>query len=197
MKHKLIIIDDFYDDPMKVREQALEMDFCAGGTYPGKDVNGVPFSMDMIRRFSTIMGRPISPSIPTANFRISLHDDKAKRHIHVDTHAHVANVCLALDEDCKGGVVLWKHKETGLEEVPAVPGDLEAKFGFDIDYLENKIVRVDGQDESKFEKLIYVPYKFNRCVILYGKMLHSPLPQGWGDCLENGRLTQHFFFSTV
>jgi len=197
MKFKVLVIDDFYDKPELIREEALQADFLTGGTYPGKDSNGDKFTQDMIVKFGSIMGRPLYPMSNTGNYRLSLKGDKASRHIHFDSNVYVASICLTLDNDCKGGVALWKHKETGIEDIPLKDSDIENKYGINHSYLENEIVLKQGVDESNFEQTTYVPYKFNRCVILYGRQFHSPYPQGWGDSPENGRLTQHFFFKPV
>jgi hypothetical protein len=197
MKHKLIVVDDFYENPMSVREFALNLEYRDGGTYPGKDTAGLGFDEEHVRRLANIINRPIERFWPTSNFRLSLEQDTATRHIHFDVNTHIANICLTLDEDCKGGVALWRHKKTGLETVDERETELINKTGMTFLEVESEIVRKDGQDESNFELITYVPYKFNRCVIIYGRQLHSPLPQGWGDSPENGRLTRHFFFNIV
>lgn len=197
MKHKLIVVDDFYENPMSVRELALSLEYRDGGTYPGKDTAGLEFNEEYIRRLTNIINRPIERHTYTANFRISLEEDKAERHVHFDINTHVASVCLTLDKDCKGGIALWRHKETGLEVVNEKESELIDDIGMTTWEVDQKIVKQDGQDENNFELVTYVPYKFNRCVIIYGRQLHSPLPQGWGDSPENGRLTQHLFFNIV
>ena len=36
MRKEIVVIDGFYQDPDKIREEALKMDFGVSGNYPGK-----------------------------------------------------------------------------------------------------------------------------------------------------------------
>ena len=195
MKYKILVIDDFYDDPESIRDRALKDSFIDGGTYPGKDTMNDNFTPEMVTKFASIVGGPIQPAYNTGNFRLSVEGNSAVRHIHFDAGTYVANVCLTHDEDCKGGLALWRHKETGIESILINETYLVAKTGMTGLQVEQEIVLAQGQDESKFEQVSLIPYKFNRLVIICGNQLHSPWPQGFGDGPENGRLTQHFFFS--
>lgn len=194
MKYKILVIDDFYKDPEAVREQALKENYTSGGTYPGMDSQNNNFTSEKIAKFASIIGAPIVPSFNTGNFRLSIEGDQAIRDIHFDADIYVANICLTHDEDCKGGLALWKHKETGIDSILINETEVMEKYGMSGKQIEQDIVLRDGQDHSKFEQTALIPYKFNRLVIICGNQLHSPYPQGFGDSPENGRLTQHFFF---
>ena len=196
MIYKILVIDDFYDDPESMRKKALEDSFTDGGTYPGRDTDNDNFTPEMVAKFASIVGGPIRPAYHTGNFRLSVEGDSAIRHIHLDVGTYVANICLTRDEDCEGGLALWKHKETGLEDILVNETMLVAKYGITGKQVEKEIILEHGQDESKFEQTSLIPYRFNRLVIISGNQLHSPWPQGFGNSPENGRLTQHFFFST-
>ena len=197
MKSSIIVIDGFYDNPEEIREEALRTDYLDGGTYPGKDGRSNNFTPAMIEKISRIIGKPIQRA-SSGNYRLSLEGDTAERHIHSDSLTmSIANISLTRDKDTKGGLALWKHKETGMERV--LPSDMLCikEYGFDLEEVEMRLVRIDGLDESKWEQTALIPYRFNRCIIIDGRFFHSPWPQGFGDSPENGRLSQHFFFESI
>jgi hypothetical protein len=198
MRQSVIVMDDFYDNPEEIRELALKAGYLDGGTYPGKDSRDNLFTPEVMRKISSIVGAPIQPFENSGNFRLSLEGDTASRHIHIDGfNTHVANVCLALDKDIKGGLAFWKHKETGIEYVGGDKIALMEKTGMTLRQIEENFVLKDGQDESLWEQTALIPYRFNRCIIIDGRFFHSPWPQGYGDSPENGRLSQHFFFRSA
>ena len=43
----VLVIDDFYEDPMAVREWVLQQDFPTKGNYPGQ--RSVPFALDALK----------------------------------------------------------------------------------------------------------------------------------------------------
>jgi len=197
MRNSIIVIDNFYDNPEEVREEALSMDYLDGGTYPGKDSRTNNFDRAMIEKISRIVGAPIIAR-GSGNYRLSLEGDTASRHIHTDAvDYYVANISLTRNEDVKGGLALWKHKETGLER--SAPSDHLSveQCGMTLREVEQNIILKDGLDESKWEQTTLIPYRFNRCIIIDGRNFHSPWPQGFGDSAENGRLSQHFFFISI
>jgi len=198
MDISIVVIDDFYENPEEVRQDALNSKFVTKGTYPGADSVSDLFNNDIINKFSRAMGRAISPVPMSGNYRLALENDKAERDIHTDgINTFVANVCLAYNKDVQGGIALWRHKETGLERMQVTPAASIEKYGISRDEVELKVVRVDGKDYSKWDQVALIPYRFNRCVIIDGMFFHCPFPQGFGDCAENGRLTQHFFFRSI
>jgi hypothetical protein len=198
MRKVITVIDDFYDNPEQIREEALKAQYLDSGTYPGKDSRHNNFTPEMINKFAQIMGMPIIPVKHTGNYRLSLEGDTAKRHIHIDEeNGYIASICLAKSEDVKGGLAMWKHKETGIEYVESDRASFISRTDMDPAYVEGVVVRQHGSDESMWDQVCLIPYRFNRCIIIDGRFFHSPWPQGFGDSVENGRLSQHFFFRSL
>jgi hypothetical protein len=185
---KVIVVDNFYDNPLEVRSRALSMKFVTKGTYPGKDTDGIALTPDITSKVANAVGKTLVPGWGTANFRISLDGDKASRHIHFDSMDWIATIYLTLDKDAKGGTAIWINKETGLNVIHSQDKD-----------AMNRTVYTDGQDESKWQLDMVIPMRFNRMVLIRGEYWHSVAPgyQGFGDSVENGRLTQHCFFNEL
>ena len=63
------------------------------------------------------------------------------------------------------------------------------------DVLE-KVIRPDGNDPTKWERIMQVPMRFNRLVMFRPWLWHNAGP-GFGDKLENARLVYLLFFDAV
>jgi len=112
----LIIVDDFYPDPHKIREVALGFDYPEqDGNYPGRNSRQRLHIDGLDEAVSDILGQPVTGDMTQAHaqFRIALAEDQARYHVHVDTGgftgralptchcpstARVALICFATSE---------------------------------------------------------------------------------------------------
>ena len=194
----VIIVDEFYPDPHKVRDVALGFDYPEQeGNYPGRNSRQRLHIDGLDQAVSDILGQPVTGDMTQAHaqFRITLEADRAKYHVHVDTGVDWSGVAyLSLPEHCQGGTDLFCHKPTGTERAPMTEEEL-AIFGADtVQAAINDVMIADGNDLEKWEKVMTLPMRFNRLVLFRPWLWHAAA-SGFGDCNENGRLIQGLFFA--
>jgi hypothetical protein len=187
-----IVIDDFYVEPHRVREMALNEDFSVSGNYPGLRTG--PFLSDsifnIIQSIIKVAGGKIlnwSDFDYTGAFQYTTSRDRSW--IHADEATMWAGVCyLTPNAPLSAGTGLFRHKETGLESAPK---KIDGSYN---EELMNLIYR-DSQDMTKWELTDRVANKFNRLVLYRGDLFHMSLDY-FGQDKYDGRLFQTFFFNS-
>jgi hypothetical protein len=205
---QVVIWDNFYQDPKALRTLILDSEFEEGKdkNYPGKNSILKYYPDDFNNFFSFLAGEPLKPAEGShcGGFRIQNSGETGKQFIHVDLpnlKTTWAGICyLSLPEHytkedgsfLDSGSKFWKHKETGLEQLPYDEKFL-ASIGLNGPQDLFKFMNTEGTDESKWINTMSVPIKFNRLILFKSNLWHS---QGelFGDSMENGRLIQTFFF---
>lgn len=197
MPTSIIIVDDFLDNAVALREAALRLDYPAqGNTYPGRNSTQRIQIGGLTEQVSRLVGEPLAPMPPPeahGKFRITLADDRGTGKVHVDK-AHWSGILyLSRPEDCRGGTEFFRHLPTGTERVPYDDAELRA-LGYDtMEALIQDTVRRDGTDDSKWEMTMRVPMRFNRLLLLRPWLWHTA-GEAFGDRPENGRLVHLMFF---
>lgn len=196
-----LIIDDFFNDPLKIRQTALSLDYPVPSerqNFPGRNASSrLDFGPveritsqltheNLVPRPQTSYGRP----------RIALEGDTGVCDVHIDFNHWSAIVYLTLDEHAQEGTHLYRHKATGLDRAPAFPGEAEALGYADGRSAVEDILGNDANDLSKWERTMTIPMRFNRMVLFRGYMWHDA-GRSFGDSLENGRLIVPFFFDNT
>lgn len=183
MKTTVIITDDFYQNPDRIRSYALSQPFEVSGNYPGKRTK--PYLPDDLRNAiqSIVLnaGGKITEWFEntgyTGAFQICTAKDRTW--IHSDEYNTWAGVCyLTPNAPLSSGTSLYRYKETN---------EWERK--------DKTIPYYDGYDYTKWDRTDYIANKYNRIVLYRGNLYHASLDY-FGDSLENGRLFQTFFFNT-
>ena len=64
------------------------------------------------------------------------------------------------------------------------------------DEMHRAIIEKDSLDDSKWERNMSVPMRFNRLLLLRPWLWHTAGP-GFGDRIENGRLVYLMFFASA
>lgn len=178
------IVDNFYNDPMEVREFALMQDFNVSGNYPGLRTGHCndPVYLEGIKsHLEGIMGRPITyfPEGYNTAFQVTLED--ASTWIHHDETHWAAVVYLTPDAPLDAGTAIYKHRETGI-------------------YRHSDDAAVDFNnapfEESEWDIIAEAKNIFNRAVIYDGMYYHRSVLPGFGKDKHDGRLFQTFFFNT-
>jgi len=192
MRVNTLIIDGFYSNPYEVRDFALSQEFGVKGNYPGQRTKS--FANDNIKEYINSFIRPTTGEITywsedEYNGAYQYTTQYERSWIHADsTTTWAALVYLTPDAPLSGGTGLFRHKRTGLSQVPKFDnGDIDRNL------LDE--VYVDAQDLTKWDMTDRLANKFNRMVLYRGDLFHMSLDY-FGTNKDNGRLFQTFFFST-
>ena len=187
-----IVISDFLDNPDMVRQSLIEneVDFFhkEEGGFPGSRTTipdpsyqkMVDEKLDKILPFKWKMDMNTS----TYCFQLCLEGDNSW--IHVDSTKWAGILYLTPDAPKDSGTVVYTEDYDNLLRET------------------NEKVRETG-DKSLYQSMSHeceitttVGNVYNRLLLLRGYYLpHKSNISGFGDCLENGRLTQVFFFDEV
>jgi hypothetical protein len=200
-KKDLIVIDDFYDNPKLMRNLALNAEYLqfVKKNVPGFESKYAYYNELYQNKFSSLLGRDIKvkPSLFTyGKFRYSLEKSDSLSSIHLDKATWSAIVYLTLDQNCKGGLGIYKHKETGLTCVPSNKTLNELGYT-SLSDLDKEVVHPDTNDLSKWEMIEFIPMKYNRLVLLKGSKYFHSVTEQFGNTLLNSRLSHNFFFNEV
>ena len=197
MHLSLMIVDDFLDNAAELRDAALRLSYPnLQGPFPGRNsLERLPIE-GLTEAVSDLTGerlRPLDPPGSHMKARISLEGDKGSGRIHTDPGYWSGILYLSRPQDCRGGTEFFRHIATGTERAPLNPQELAA-MGFPTrEAMQKQIIETEGTDESKWERVMSVPMRFNRLVLLRPWLWHTAGP-GFGNRLENGRLVYVMFF---
>jgi len=192
----LIIIDNFYNNALEVRDYILTQDFKVRGNYPGQRTRSFANNelKDIIQGYILPFGGKITEfpmpdetntddnNIYNGAFQFTTSRDRSW--IHIDGFNNWAGVVyMTPDAPHSSGTGFYKfHDGTSCETDMKIMTSKE-----DIDRF--------SQDMTKWEQIDKVGNVFNRLILFNSKRFHMSLDY-FGDSKENGRLFQVFFFST-
>jgi len=195
----LIVVDDFYQDPLRVREHALRCNYSdvRAFNYPGFQSEDC-FPANAIKTaFERLIGERLQideKSSTFGRFRLMYAHTASRLTIHTDSQSDwTAIVYLNLPDQCQGGTAFYRHRATGMVGLEA--GYQSASSWKQIEDLEAQTVGKDTQNMEAWDVISLVSMRFNRLVLFRGFQFHSHTCS-WGDAPENGRLTQNFFFNS-
>ena len=191
MRFNSLTIDDFYADPMLVREFALKQEFKVRGNYPGQRTES--FLTDSIKQKLRDILYPFAGEITnwggeyTGSFQYTTAADRSW--IHADSTTDWAAVCyLTPDAPVTAGTGIFRHKETGWM-------NFDYKRQNDPEYMKQAPPGDECQDYTKWEMVDRVGNVFNRLIMYRADNYHVSLNY-FGKDLNDGRLFQVFFFNT-
>jgi hypothetical protein len=181
---EVLVIDDFHQDPLAIRELAIESNFqppptqtIGGGVSLKASCPSIVYNMTC-ERFRSIFAEHVLINPKQMMFRYSTKTTLQKTVCHSDEGRKnwdwSAIVYLTLPKDCRGGTDFFKHNLTG------VLGNYGA---FDWQ-------KADPKEPLQWEQVDRVEMKFNRCVLFRAHRFHSPSLPFFGDNINNCRLTQ-------
>ena len=194
------VIDNFYQDPLAVRELARTVEYHPEGDlrkkFPGEESTADYFSDALIEKFSRALGKEVLVD-RTRNafgrFRYARKADVRPTQVHYDDTDYTAVVYLSLDRDCRGGTQFFRHRETGLDGPPSAQWLSERRLTHQ--EFDAQIVLRDTLNSQKWELVEQCDMRFNRCVLLKGRDYFHGADHIFGDSFEDARLTQNFFFN--
>lgn len=180
-----LIVDDFCDHPVAVRDFAMGLDF-GPQEYKGHVYNGIGLAdLDMTEYLSAAVGFPVAQEL--SFFRLGVDGDELTSYIHCDSVcSRFACVWYLTPADlCRGGTAFWRHKELGWDRLPAEGVDAE---------MAEKLNR-DGNIEECWKLEALAKMWWNRAVIYPSALFHSRYPrQAFGSDASDGRLIWCCFF---
>jgi hypothetical protein len=189
MKHSLLIVDDFYDNPDDVRARALSLSYqrVEGVNYPGVMAATTDDIRPTLEHFSRLLGNiDIRCRRNEGTFRVTTECDMAIRKslVHIDTTDFTAIVHLSKTNN--EGTYFYRHKALNLERVS--PKD-------NFSAIVHQAIEADTLNLDAWEMLYSIPMKYNRLIIFDGKCFHSGAINLTGSNILEGRMTQNFFFN--
>ena len=190
MRFNSLTIDNFYSNPMDVREFALRQEFKVRGNYPGQRTES--FLSDATKKTLRDILYPFAGEITnwggeyTGSFQYTTASDRSW--IHADSTTDWAAVCyLTPDAPLTAGTGIFRHKETGWSNFDYRNNDPE--------YLRQSPPGHDSQDYTKWEMVDRIGNVFNRLILYRADNYHVSLDY-FGKDMYDGRLFQVFFFNT-
>lgn len=191
MRFNSLTIDNFYANPMDVREFALRQEFKVRGNYPGQRTES--FLTDATKKTLRDILYPFAGEITnwggeyTGSFQYTTASDRSW--IHADSTTDWAAVCyLTPDAPVTAGTGIFRHKETGWM-------NFDYKRERDEEYLKQAPPGHHSQDYTKWEMVDRVGNVFNRLIMYRADNYHVSLDY-FGKDMYDGRLFQVFFFNT-
>jgi hypothetical protein len=197
----MAMVDNFYKDPMAVRDLALQQEFVANlAVYKGKRTNERFLWPFLKEEFERLLGRPIVDWLnQPANgcFQITGYTDPLVWHS--DLQSFAAAIYLTPDAPVSAGTSFWRDKKYNSRRPPQHPleydrfsSDEERNAAGDEIYSGYNILH-----PNNWELVDKVGAVFNRLVIWDAQMIHSASTyEGMeADVAKKARLVQLFFFT--
>ena len=201
MKRFLRVVDDFYDDPLAIRERALSMtydkpEYLTGWRTKAYQPRGIrerierKFGVRILRWEDDLDDIAICNGVFFTSYsqgarseRVGIHYDEPPRWV-------MFLIYLTPDAPYDAGTSLWQHRKTGLVAKPA-KRDAE-RLGTTVERLDAVIER-DRHTRSRWIEIDRIGNVFNRAVMFPGGFLHSA-SRHFGSGLRDGRIYQSFHF---
>lgn len=189
MPADLIVVDDFYLDPIRVRQLALRSDFIPLEQLPRGHAASVTrksfYSTELVRVFERLIGKPVvvDPRKHSfGTFAVSQENLGSPQTVHIDRSDWTGILYLKPGAPPAAGTRTFTHKGTRCSSLP--PGE-----GY-----EGSVWQKDACAPERWDLNTQVANKFNRLVLIRsGKLFHQGA-RGFGNSRESGRLLQLFFF---
>jgi len=202
--NKIIVIDNFYDDPDQVREVALQQEYLPcnepsmSGNWPGYRSRKFLHNIDetIFNEFrnklldNLLWNNPVKyEGYIETNFQVCL-EENGDSWVHYDRGpmeiTHVGVVYLNPNPPSNSGTIIYDFNEEHRAEWMEYSNNEQ-----DLWFTLNR-----KDDLERFNKFftenITIPNKYNRCII-YGPWRWHKSDQYFGHNLETGRMIQPFF----
>ena len=195
-----IIVDDFFDNAVQLREAALRLDYPeVPGKFPGRNSQQRLQLEGLDQEVSRLVGEPqvaMPPPPAPGKFRIATAGEQGSAKVHVDT-AHWSGILyLSRPEDCRGGTEFFRHRATNSDRGPINDDEARAQGYPNARQMISDILERDTMNDAAWEMTMRVPMRFNRLVLLRPWLWHTA-GEAFGDSLENGRLIYLMFFASA
>ena len=187
----LMVIDNFYNNPMETRENILKQNFNVLGNYPGKRT--ISYASEEIKNIiqnhiqhfaGKITMFPMEKTNTNYNGAFQYTTSRDRTWIHNDSWNNWAGVLyLTPNAPITSGTGIYRYKDgTRTEKEAKARGNKE-------------ILDKHSQDYTKWECVDNIGNIFNRLILFNANQYHASQDY-FGTTKEDGRLFQTFFFST-
>lgn len=178
---RVFIVDNFYEDPMAVRNYAMQQEFIEEPYYIGKRTIKQFLPSGLKEQFEGIMGEKITRwEEHGMNGRFQHNVSGLPLVYHCDDQKWAGLIYLTPDAPFEAGTKLLAHKQTKIRH-----------------NSDPNIMQCFNQrtflDPTPYETVDVIGNVFNRLVIYSGGLIHAASAY-FGDNLENSRLWHMFFF---
>lgn len=190
-----IVVDNFCDEIERVKQSAHAAGFDTWkpnkGEVGSSIYDGMGFWGDhalMLRSLIRAVNNVVVPN--TMYFRVT-NVGMERAYIHSDRESgNYTCVAYLSEHQEESGTAFYRHKRTGLTEMPSFADMHEAGL---LDELKQDMV---SRDPDKWDQLDFVRGAYNRALIFNAPLFHSRFPlEGIGNDAESGRLiwASHFY----
>ena len=201
IKRFIQVIDNFYPDPDKIRQKALDLSYSEPEDYVGwrtkaYQPRGIKELIEKRFRLRIKYWEDDLTAIEACNGVFFSAFSKGRRAetvgIHYDTPADWLMLLIYLTPNAPydAGTSLWAHQKTGLTSKPSKK-DAE-RLGISVQELD-EIIERDNKKHSRWKEIDRVGNVYNRAVLFPSGLLHSAT-RHFGSNRFNGRLYQSFHF---
>jgi len=191
---RLFVVDNFYEDPHKIRDLALNQPFFPGEGAVGSRTRKQFLFNGLKEKFESIMGVQLQDHTEDGqgwydigiNGRFQSCPAGTPSVFHCDSQKWAAIVYLTPDAPPQSGTNFYRHRATKIHHNSQI--DWNTEEGNSV-FNQHTFL-----DPSPYERVDTVGNVFNRLVIFDGGLIHSGINYfGWD--LESSRLFHIFFFS--
>lgn len=204
----ILVVDDFFPDPMAVRDRALSAEYentPDTQNYPGKNTTASHWNSELDYLIKQTVKENVRPQ-PTSScghFRYTGKHDVSKQLIHFDpkpTQCWAGVIYLSLPEHytvdgtaLDAGTKIYSHKRTGMATAPKDHVESSVIGVHTVEDMKN-FFETEGLDQSLWQVELNVPFKFNRLVLFRPWLWHG-IAGHFGTDITNSRLTQLIFLT--
>lgn len=186
----VIVVDNFYENPDKVREFALSNEFQLNPSYhKGRRTNEVFRPKFLKEKFESLIGRKIKDWDyygTNGCFQYCTSEDKLV--YHYDGQNYAAVIYLTPDAPPESGTTLYRSKHNKLRKITNL--DYSQKS---FDEYQQETFPTGFYDSTQFEVVDVIGNVYNRLVLWDAKLIHAASSY-FGNNLQNSRLFHLFFF---
>jgi len=181
-KPRFWVVDDFYEDPIAIRNYALEQWFFDDEGYVGMRTRTQHFFPGVKEKFEEIMGMKITEwESYGMNGRFQSTVAGLPLAVHCDDQQWAGMIYLTPDAPFESGTTAWAHKKSRI------------RHGSDAEDITQVFNQKTFVDLTPYEPVDVIGNVFNRLVIFDGRLVHSA-SQYFGWDIGSGRLWHMFFF---
>ena len=193
---RLFVVDNFYEDPMAVREHALAQTYFPGEGAVGERTREQFLCEGLKERFEEIMQIKIADHTADGfgwydvgiNGRYQCCIGGVPQVFHCDAQKWAAVIFLTPDAPPQSGTSFYRNKQSKVFH--------NEQIDWSVGENGNAFSKHTFLDPTPFERQDTVGNVFNRLVIFDGGLIHSGNDY-FGHNRETGRLFQIFFFNQV
>ncbi len=179
----LLVVDDFFVDPDRVREMALDLPYSADERYYKGQRSDVSYLWDALREeFERLLDCTIIDWMDqSANGVFQMTSSKDPIVWHADSQDYAAAIYLNPGTPTGGGTSFWRNREHGFRFFHNAPEGHQVK-------------EADLLSEDSWELVESISGIYNRLAIWNARLIHSATSyESFVD--QDQRLVQLFFFN--